>query len=241
MTTKTDPLDQLIEDTAALEPGDVKAGDYIRRPGAATEDMPDLAGMVVADMSSAGWSMLYDTVTRESSVVNNNMKAAQLKATRSDGSLVFTAVKPSQGPRRGSIKCFLHEDQPDRAKYAEMGFAACPKASLPNQYQADNHARNRHRDEWRAVEAEREALERVEDRKVAQAMLQAVGATATAPPSVALETTTDSINYDVAVTSPPTLVTMRCKQCGAGVMAEGSGKALAALRAHHRNEHPKSK
>jgi len=172
----TTPLEQLERDTDSLEPGDLKPGTYIRRPGAETEANPDgLPGTIISDLDSAGYSYLYDTVSRERSVVNNNMKAAQLKVARLDGSLVFTAAKPSQGPWRGIIKCFLHTDQPDRPKYNAMGFSVCSKSNLPNQYQADNHARNRHRDEWRAVEADRERREREEDRRVQQAVFSSVG------------------------------------------------------------------
>ena len=167
-------VSRLIEDTAALEPGDVQAGDYLRKPEVETTDKPEVAGMMVSGLESAGWSILYDTQTREPSVVNNNMKVAQMKVRRLDGTLVFTAIQPIEGPRRGSIKCFLHKDQPEHSHYTAMGFDACGKATLPNQFQAENHARNKHRDEWRAVESEREAREHAEDRKAQLAMLQAV-------------------------------------------------------------------
>ena len=177
------PIDQLIRDTESLEPGDFQAGDYIREPVAEAQNKPEVGGMVVSDLASAGYTILYDTITREPSYVNNNMLLSQLRAVREDGSLVFTQTKPSQGPWRGSIKCFLHPSQPDRARYDDMGFPSCIKATLPNKYQAENHARNRHRDEWRAVEAEREIAEREEERQLQRDMTAALVETATTGPS----------------------------------------------------------
>ena len=170
----TSPIDQLIEDTTSLEPGDMNPGDYIRKPQAETGDKPEMPGMVVSDINSAGYTVVWDTITREPSSINNNMMATQMKQTRPDGSLVFTRLRPLEGPWRGAIKCFLHEDQPDRQRYAEMGFPTCQKATLPSLFQAENHARNRHRDEWAAVEAEREARERREDRAAQLAVLKLV-------------------------------------------------------------------
>jgi hypothetical protein len=177
------PIDQLIKDTQSLEPGDFQAGDYIREPVAEAANKPEVGGMVVSDLESAGYTILYDTITREPSYVNNNMLLPQLKVVRDDGSFVFTRAKPSKGPWRGTIKCFLHPGQPDRSRYDEMGFPSCNKASLPNKYQAENHARNRHRDEWRAVEAERETLEREEERQLQRDMTSALVETATTGPS----------------------------------------------------------
>ena len=168
------PVEQLIKDTANLEPGDIHAGDYIRKPEAETDEAPSVPGSMITDLKSAGYTTLYDTETRESSLVNNNMLATQLKVKRIDGSLVFTRVQPAEGPWRGNILCFLHEDQPERAKYAAMGFSACRKSSLPNRFQAANHARNKHRYEWKAVEDERAASERREDRQVQRELLRSV-------------------------------------------------------------------
>lgn len=236
MTTKH--IDRLLADTASLgEPGDVQAGDYVRKPGGESADKA--AGMVVSDLASAGWSILYDTITREPSTVNNNMKSAQLGVRREDGTLVFTEIKPPEGPRRGNIKCFLHKDQPDRAKYAAMGFAACRKNTLPNQFQAENHARHKHREEWRAVEAEREARERSEDRAAQLAMVRAVGnATvgssfeAVAPAAVA--TVAPVVE---AVAGSPVQRSGECSQCEWYSSAKKSGARKNSLKQHIARAH----
>ena len=197
------PLDQLVHDVEAIEtgePGDIQAGTYVQKPQAGGDETdPGKPGAMVTDLVSAGYSILYDTRSAEASVVNNNMVPSQLKATRVDGSLVFQRNKPPFEPWRGSIKCFLHKDSPDRAKYDEMGFGVCAKETLPNVFQAENHARNRHRDEWRAVESDRGAREREEDRAVQRALLQSVAG---------------RTEVNVAVAEPPVQVQSgQCVQC----------------------------
>lgn len=242
MTTK--PIDKLIEDTEALEPGDFQRGDYIRRPQAETPDAPELPGMVVSDMESAGYSYLYDTVTREPSLVNNNMILSQLKVTRTDGTLVFTLIKPAQGPWRGSFKCFLHAGQPDRAKYDAMGFPVCKKSTMPNQYQANNHARNRHRDEWRAVEADRETRERQEDRAVQQTMIKAIAAQAggvsavsDAPLVSAAPVVSEAPVVSAAPVDAPLVRSGQCGQCGWISHARKSSSRRSGLSRHKSSAH----
>lgn len=200
----TTPVETLLKATDALEPGDLKEGDFVRAPAAETEKAPEKPGMIVSGVVSAGYSILYDTISREPSTVNNNMVAAQLRVRRPDGSPVFTRMQPVAGPWRGTIICFLHKEHPDRAKHDAMGFPVCRKQTLPNLFQAENHARNRHRDEWRAVEAEREAIERREDRAAQTALLNAVaGDRAVVAPVVSPTTTAAS----PTITQPGTEVT----------------------------------
>jgi len=180
-------VEKLIEDTVTLEPGDIQKGDYIRRPQAETEERPEQAGMVVSDLESAGYTYIYDTLSREASLCNNNMLANQRALRRPDGTLVFTLDKPAVPPWRGSIRCFLHQEGPDRALYDSMGFPVCRKATLPNQFQADNHARNKHRDEWNAVLAMRESADKAEERAAQRAIVKAMtgGNVEVLPPSPA--------------------------------------------------------
>jgi hypothetical protein len=244
MTTK-DPIATLIEDTEAVErePGDFQAGDRVRDPGPPSVTMPDgVPGSVVADLLSAGHTILYDTITREPSVVNNNMLFTQLESRREDGSRAFTRIKPIEPPWRGSFKCFLHEDQPDRARYDSMGFPTCKKATMPNQYQADNHARNRHRDEWRAVEAEREIRERREDREAQQAMVNAVATQGVLiqPSAMPVDVTaTDATNVRPVqdIISSPAIRSGQCQQCNWASTAPKSPSRKSALKRHIASVH----
>ena len=232
------PVEQLIKDTANLEPGDIHAGDYIRKPEAETDEAPSVPGSMITDLKSAGYTTLYDTETRESSLVNNNMLATQLKVKRIDGSLVFTRVQPAEGPWRGNILCFLHEDQPERAKYAAMGFSACRKSSLPNRFQAANHARNKHRYEWKAVEDEREARERREDRQVQRELLRSV-TPAQAVPVAEPPLVSDKVIQDEPLTNlpAPAVKSGQCDQCGWKSDAKRSSSRKMSLRRHIGSAH----
>ena len=182
-------VEKLIAETENLEPGDegTKIGKMIQAP---TADRP---GMVLADLDSAGYTRVWDTVTREESLINNNMLPAQLAVKRMDGTPIFTRARPEKPPWRGAYKCFLHFTDPHRALYDSMGFTTCNKATMPNQFQAENHNRNRHREEWRAVVAMRELEQREQDRAVQNALLEAV--TKSQTPLVAATTTDSAIDY----------------------------------------------
>ncbi len=59
---------------------------------------------------------------------------------------------PDQAPKRrvNNIKCFLHEDSPERPILDELGITRrCPAAHLANNGSKRTHAEHRHRDEWR--------------------------------------------------------------------------------------------
>jgi hypothetical protein len=230
----TEAIEKLAQDTEALEPGDFKPGEYVQRPEGESEDHPDgRPGMMISDLVSAGHVMLYDTRTSEPSVVNRNMRAPQLKARRPDGSLVFTTVKPEKEPWRGSIKCFLHKDGPNREHYDKMGFPVCKKSTLPSQFQADNHAKNRHRDEWAAVEAEREAGEKREDRAANRALLELVRGNGAQAPSEVVDTSS-------AEAGPPAVVAPisgQCIECDWRSQARTNANRKVSLKQHVERAH----
>jgi hypothetical protein len=230
----TTPIEQLIQDTEGVaEPGDFQAGDSVRKAEGPSENNPDgVGGMIVSDLESAGWVTLYDTVTFEAYSVNRNMAAAQLKVRREDGTLVFQVNKPGD-PWRGSVKCFLHPDQPEREHYTTMGFRVCPKATMPNMFQAENHARNKHRDEWNAVEAEREARERREDREAQIAILQSLAARNVVETNDLVEDELDEVEETVV-----TVRTGQCELCDWYSDARKSQSRKSSLSQHMARQHP---
>ena len=125
------------------------------------------APMVAGKVTSAGYKYLYDTLTHERFDILYYMVAAKLKVRRKDGSLRFTADRPSQKPKRGTFKCLLHADNPMREHYDNLGIARCPvgvngKDNISNQYQVTQHMRKKHPGEWATIEAERLEAERQE-------------------------------------------------------------------------------
>jgi hypothetical protein len=155
MTTNNEPaIEEMMRDAEiAEEPGDMKPGAVI----SASADMT----MSAAELQSAGYVYVYDNRTADRSVVNRNMLQQQLEKQRPDGSFVFSTRKPEDiEPVRGTFKCLLHADDPNREKYTQMGLVVCPKDSLRSQYDVSLHMQFRHRREWQSIEGEREQLER---------------------------------------------------------------------------------
>ena len=235
----TTPLEKLAQDTENTEPRSIEfasdPGDYIRKPTADTDTEVGEGGMLVSDLESAGWTIVYHTVTREPSTINNNMLPAQMAEKLPDGSPVFTKEKPTEPPWRGSFLCFLHEDHPDRATYAAMGFDTCSKATIPSEYEALQHAQNRHTKQWEAVKLQNEEAEHREDRELNRATLNALSRAAgvqvetPAPVAQAVETT--------ATPGPATFEVGKCELCDFQAKGKTEASAASGLRLHIRGKH----
>jgi len=159
MTTNNEPaIEEMMRDAEmADEPGDMKAGAVI----SATADMT----MSTAELQSAGYVYVYDTRTADRSVVNRNMLQQQLEKRRVDGSFAFSTRKPEGiEPLVGTIKCFLHEDDPNREKYDKMGLIRCIKSDFLNEMDRENHLRRRHPRAYATLENERTRDERDAER-----------------------------------------------------------------------------
>ena len=170
MTTPLDMLQAAAATAENLEPGLMRVGDFVQEAHS-SGDGEYKPPMIITDLSTAGWVLIYDTETREPSLCNRNAVPSQLKELRPNGLSVFTLLKPKEGPWRGDIKCFLHADQPDRARLDDLGFPTCRKATLPNVYQAGLHAEYKHRNEWAAVKEEKEREQADEDRLIQRELL----------------------------------------------------------------------
>ncbi len=130
------------------------------------------APMTVKEISSAGYVYIWETDTFEKVPVLYYMLAQKLRQRRPDGSFRFTTVDPGKQPKRGTILCMLHPDGKDRKHYEELGFRTCPKSNITNQYQLQQHMAKRHKEEWAAIKAEKEAKEKEEDRMLQRLLLK---------------------------------------------------------------------
>jgi len=164
-----DTIEELIRDAeAAAEPGMQK--DTVLHRG--DEDVP--APMTAAEMTSAGWVYIYDTRTGERSICNKNNLAHNLKKKRDDGSLVFTTKTMTAA--RGTYKCLLHPDDPNRKHYDDIGLPTCPKSNLNSPFQVNRHMQKRHKQEWATIQEERQAAKEQRDREFQERLLmQATG------------------------------------------------------------------
>jgi len=216
-----------------------------------------LAGKV--EMLDAGHSWVYDVRNYQRSKINNNMLRSQLQKTDTDvtsahyGRRVFTTenlwAKGLQ-PVKGTFKCFLHKDSPDRAKWNQMGYAVCPAGSLASPSNQESHAKRTHKAEWAAIQAEAERTRQQKADQLADlniaALLRAQGITPEAPVAadpvvVAPEWTPSLIVED----SLPTVVTDpawtpssgTCQQCDwkYGGASKKAGGRRAAYYSHKKS------
>jgi len=174
----------------ADEPGD--------RPGTVIhKGSDDSAPMVVSTISSAGYCWIYDTESAEPSRVNRNMLLTKLKQTRADGSYVFTTVKPSFSPKRGTFQCLLHTSNPERERYSLLGFGTCPKSNLTSPMQVELHMQHCHKTEWRTIQQEKVEKEKSEERELRKLFL------------------TNAVN-SIPVKGTEELNKFECDECGKG-------------------------
>ena len=166
MTTEKMTVELMEEAEAAPEPGNFNRRQVIHAPS----DMFPM-DVQVASLESAGYVYVYDTETGERSVINRNMLETQLSKLRPDGTRFFTTVKPAFEPKRGTLKCLLHKDDPDRGQYDSWGFSVCNKSNLVSEFQVNRHVQIRHRMEWQTIYDERERKEKEEERDFQRQLL----------------------------------------------------------------------
>jgi hypothetical protein len=128
--------------------------------------------MVLTELTSAGYVWIYETDTGERSKANRNMLDQLLKIRNKDGTFRFTTKKPDNEPVRGTLKCMLHADDPNRAHYAELGLPVCRKSNLTAPYMVEMHMRNRHPSAWATIEKEKFDKEKEEDRAFQRLILK---------------------------------------------------------------------
>lgn len=122
---------------------------------------------------------VYDTVNGERSEVLVTMLQQILAKKRPDGSTVFTKVKPSGSPVRGTLKCLLHKDNPERGLFDKLGLPTCRKSNLTAAFHVRRHMEKRHRIEWETILQDRKdtaearrIAERKEDREFQRTLME---------------------------------------------------------------------
>jgi len=161
-------IQEMLRDAQSVELDD----ELRRNPVVHAGDADQPAPMTVKEMTSAGYVSVWDTRTREYAPVLYYMLPAVLRRKREDGSYIWTTNDPKVPPVRGSLKCMLHPDSPERSIYDSMGLRVCPKSNLTNTYEVTQHMQKKHRKEWLAIEDVRIRRERQEDRELQRFLMQ---------------------------------------------------------------------
>lgn len=147
---------------AAPEPTGLAPGEVINKAGG-NEELP--VNMIASSVTSAGYTYVWNRQTGERSAVNNNMLPAQLKKRNTDGTMAFTVRKPNFEPKRGTLKCMLHKDDPQRSMYDTWGLPVCKKDNLTSPYMVSQHMAHRHRNEWATIQREQAEQEKRDERR----------------------------------------------------------------------------
>ena len=190
MTTEKMTVELIEEAEAAPEPGSFNRRQVIHSP---SDTFP--IDVQVASLESAGYVYVYDTETAERSVINRNMLEMQLSKLRPDGTRFFTTVKPAFEPVKGTLKCLLHKDDPDRGQYDIWGFPTCNKSNLVSEFQVNRHVQIRHRMEWQTIYDERERKEKEEERAFQRQLLGLAAQTGAAGQGAGPGDASTAINY----------------------------------------------
>ena len=147
---------------------------------------------IVRTISSAGYVYVWDSRTYVKVPVLYYMLPQILRQRRQDGSYRFTVNDPGELPKRGTLKCLLHRDSPNRVHYDELGFRICKKENITNPYQVTQHMKSKHKAEWAAIEEEKKERERLEDREAQRLLIGAVAGKVEKPePVVSIEEPTE--------------------------------------------------
>lgn len=139
------------------------------------------APMTVKELTSAGYVYVWDSRTYERAPVLYYMLPSILRRRRPDGSFIWTTNDPKKLPHRGTMKCLLHKDSPDRKLYDAMGLRTCKKSNIINAFEVKQHMMMKHPKEWKAIEDLRKEKERQEDRAAQRALYEAVSGKEKAP------------------------------------------------------------
>lgn len=246
MTTEkrevTDDLFALAADAeAGIAPAsELNVGDVVNRPNA--EDIDSLP-MSFIEMRSAGYSWVYDVRTGEPFPVNNNMLRGQLAKLDPDtGNRVFTTRDPGYRPTQGTFKCWLHEESNKVEVVKKIGFEFCPKSNINSEFQAREHTRKKHPQEFAAINDAEQRAEEAEDRRIQRELLERV--ISNSQPAAA-ETASDfkagigvdraSLPEEAPVSAP---VSDTCTECNDVVSAKNKAGLRMAMRHHMKREHP---
>jgi hypothetical protein len=246
-------LEQMLDvaENNTNEPGTLSVDQVLH---AGDEILP--APMAVQEVSSAGWTNVWDTLTGERSHTNNNMLATQLSKKREDGTRVFTTAKPDIEPLRGDLKCYLHPEASGREEWNRYGFAECPKSNLRNEHERTTHMAHRHKSEWAEIEGGKDRDERTEDRDLqrgamaaqnalVEVLAKAMGVDVTSELAAAVAEGIAPVETTVVEEAPAKRKrapnkkqqTVECSWCHAVFEAATVLAARAKLRAHERVAH----
>ena len=160
-------IQEILRDAEqASEPGSVATDTLLHKTIEGVE-----AEMKLQEVTSAGYLYVWDTETGEKLPILSYMLPAKMRQLRPDGKPRFTGHDPKIKIWRGQIKCRLHQDDPERKHFDDLGLRVCRKSNITNPHALIQHMRLKHPQEWKQIDEEKKGKERLEDRQLQQAIL----------------------------------------------------------------------
>ncbi len=164
-------IQEMLRDAKKVElPSELSENPVIHKGDDALE-----SPMTVKELTSAGYVYVWDSRTYVRAPVLYYMLPSILRRRREDGSFIWTTNDPKKLPKRGTLKCLLHKDSPDREEYDKMGLRTCKKSNILNEFEVKQHMSKKHPKEWLSIEDKRKEAERQEDRAFQKTLYEAVG------------------------------------------------------------------
>ena len=170
MTLATDALDRMMH----------RAEEAGQSPDREPEETLTLTPTGVQVNKVSQLVSLYEAKTGEERHIPRLYVAAALKKRFNEpndpewhGKLVFS-LQPTKPFVRGSYKCLLHPDLPERAKYDTWGLPVCKSAHIASPEEVRRHMAHKHRSEWAQIQHMQEQAEKEEDRRQAREMQAAM-------------------------------------------------------------------
>ena len=160
-------IQEMLRRTPVEVPTEIEKNPVIHK-GDETMEAP----VVLNKVSSAGYLYLWDTETKERVPILYYMLPQQMRKKRADGQFRFSGTKPVGEPWKGTTKCLLHKDNPQRAYFDSIGYRVCKKENIASSHALTQHMRLKHPQEWKQIEDERAKKEKEEDRNLQRAILE---------------------------------------------------------------------
>jgi hypothetical protein len=232
MVTDAELIKEMQDGEQAPEPGTFNLRNRAAIIASPDGELP--APMVMDALDSAGYTYIYRISNGERTAINNNLMSSTLGKRDEQGRHIFSLDKrdvPEWVP--GGVKCFLHEDDPNRAEYARQGFQACPAGHLASEYVRGTHMLHRHPAEQKAIQYNRDAAERAaqaQERLRTQKFQEVILARAAGDDS-------DEIEDAIAALEP---LKGGCMNCNDKFEAETREGITEKIRVHMEAKHPEA-
>jgi|TARA_Y100000310_G_C20663561_1_gene806179 hypothetical protein len=162
-------------------------------------------------------------------VIKKDTSAAVLGYKLPDGTRAFSARPwPNVTPFRGSVMCKLHPQHPNRLLPEYASFPFCMSAKLASEYERDRHMEKRHNNEWKAVNATEEQVDRVLSRASQQATVKMADAIAQGGQSIPEAVPVEAAGLPKQTRTPK----QKCPTC------KGAFASKRQVEAHVKEFHP---